>query len=76
MTDSVTVAQLKGVLEGQFVVKPMSDAYLFLESTTMTKLVEVVKAGVAGDDTGEGASAAAAPVGGGGGPLCCGCAIM
>ena len=74
--DSVTVAQLKGVLEGRFAVKPMSDAYLFLESTTVTKLVEVAKAGVAGDDTGEGASAAAAPVGGGGGPLCCGCAIM
>ena len=70
--DSVTLAQLKGLLEGQYAVKPVSDGYLFNDSTNVKKLVEVVKAGVAKDDTGEGGSGGS----GGGGPGCCGCVVM
>ena len=70
--DSVTIAQFKGMLEGQYAVKPMSDGYLFLDSTNVKKLVEVVKVGVARDDTGEGGSGGK----GGGGPGCCGCVVM
>lgn len=71
--DSVTIAQFKGMLEGQYAVKPMSDGYLFQDSTTVKKLVEVVKVGVARDDTGEGGSGGA----GGKGPGCCGgCTVM
>ena len=68
--DSVTIAQLKGLLEGQYGVKPMSDGYLFNDSTTLNKLVEVVKVGEAKDDTGEGGATK------GGGPGCCGCVVM
>ena len=63
---------MKGLLEGQYAVKPMSDGYLFNDSTNVKKLVEVVKAGVAKDDTGEGGSGGS----GGGGPGCCGCVVM
>ncbi|KAL7532494.1 hypothetical protein ACHAXR_007665 [Thalassiosira sp. AJA248-18] len=73
--DSVKLAQFKGLLEGQYAVKPMSDAYLFNDSTTVKKLVEVVKVGTAKDDTGEGGSGGAR-AGGGGGPGCCGCTVM
>ena len=72
--DSVTLAQLKGLLEGQYGVRPMSDAYLFQDSTTIKKLVEIVKAGAAKDDTGQGHSGGGSP--GGGSPGCCGCMIM
>jgi len=73
--DSVTLAQLKGALETRYAVKPMSDAYLFNDTTTLKKLVEVVKVGEARDDTGEGASGNA-NASGGGGPGCCGCVVM
>ncbi|KAL9188579.1 hypothetical protein ACHAXT_006957 [Thalassiosira profunda] len=69
--DSVTIAQLKGLLEGQFAVKPMSDAYLFKDSTTVKKLVEAVKVGEAKDDTGEGEAPKSKD-----GPGCCGCVVM
>ena len=74
--DSVTIAQYKGLLEGQYGVKPMSDGYLFQDSATVKKLVEVVKVGQARDDTGEGGSGKAGA--GGKGPGCCGtgCTIM
>mmetsp|Transcript_24034 Transcript_24034/g.43121 ORF Transcript_24034/g.43121 Transcript_24034/m.43121 type:complete len:925 (-) Transcript_24034:309-3083(-) len=72
--DSVTLAQLKGLLETQYAVKPMSDAYLFNDSTTVKKMVEVIKVGVAKDDSREGDSGVART--GGGGPLCCGCTVM
>jgi acyl-CoA synthetase (AMP-forming)/AMP-acid ligase II len=72
--DSVTLAQLKGLLEGQYAVSPMSDAYLFQDSTTVKKLVEIVKAGAANDDTGQGHIGGTSS--GGGSPGCCGCMIM
>ena len=74
--DSVTIAQYKGLLEGQYGVKPMSDGYLFQDSATVKKLVEIVKVGQARDDTGEGGSGKAGA--GGKGPGCCGtgCTIM
>ena len=77
LMDSVTLAQLKGLLEGRFAVKPMSDAYLFQDSTTVKKLVEIVKVGAVNDDSGEGqAGGAYNAVGSSGGPGCCGCIIM
>lgn len=72
--DSVNLAQLKGLLEGQYGVKPMSDGYLFQDKTTVTKLVDDIKAGVAKDDTGEGSSTP--PQAGGDLPGCCGCTVM
>ncbi|KAL7477855.1 hypothetical protein ACHAW6_003648, partial [Cyclotella cf. meneghiniana] len=48
--DSVSLAQLKGMLEGQYAVKPLSDEYLFRDTTTIKKLVEIVKVGEARDD--------------------------
>jgi hypothetical protein len=48
--DSVSLAQLKGMLEGQYAVKPLSDEYLFRDTTTIKKLVEIVKVGEAQDD--------------------------
>ena len=75
--DSVTLAQLKGLLEGQYAVSTMSDAYLFNDTTTLKKLSEVVKVGVAKDDTTEGGSGGGVRAGGGGsGPGCCGCRVM
>jgi acyl-CoA synthetase (AMP-forming)/AMP-acid ligase II len=47
--DSLSISQFKGRLESAYAVK-ISDEYLFGESTTMTKLVEVVKLGFAPDD--------------------------
>jgi len=49
--DSVSLAQMKGMLEGQYGVKPLSDEYLFRDTTTLNKLVEIVKVGTAQDDT-------------------------
>mmetsp|Transcript_39224 Transcript_39224/g.84599 ORF Transcript_39224/g.84599 Transcript_39224/m.84599 type:complete len:932 (+) Transcript_39224:87-2882(+) len=74
IVDSVNLAQLKGELEGRYGVKPMSDGYLFNDKTTVKRLVEVIKEGVAKDDTGEGSSAP--PPGAGGLPGCCGCTVM
>lgn len=73
--DSVTLAQLKGLLESRYAVSTMSDAYLFNDATTLKKLVEVVKVGVAKDDTREGSigGGSRASEGGGG---CCGCRVM
>ena len=48
--DSVSIAQLKGMLEGQYGVKSLSDEYLFQDTTTLNKLVEIVKDGKAQDD--------------------------
>lgn len=48
--DSVSIAQLKGMLEGQYGVKSLSDEYLFRDTTTLNKLVEIVKVGNAQDD--------------------------
>ena len=50
--DSLSISQFKGLLEAEYAVK-ISDEYLFRESTTLNKLVEVVKLGYAPDD-GEG----------------------
>jgi acyl carrier protein len=50
MLDSLTLSQLKGLLENNYAVK-ISDEYLFRESTTLQKLVDVVKLGYAPDDT-------------------------
>jgi acyl-CoA synthetase (AMP-forming)/AMP-acid ligase II len=49
MLDSLTLTQFKGMLENNYSVK-LSDEYLFRETTTATKLVEVVKLGYAPDD--------------------------
>ena len=52
--DSLSISQFKGRLEAGYGVK-ISDEYLFGETTTLTKLVEVVKLGYAPDDVaGEG----------------------
>ena len=48
--DSVSLAQLKGMLEGQYGVKSLSDEYLFRDTTTLNKLTEIVKVGEARDD--------------------------
>jgi acyl-CoA synthetase (AMP-forming)/AMP-acid ligase II/acyl carrier protein len=48
--DSLSISQFKGLIESGYVVK-LSDEYLFRETTTLTKLVEVVKLGYAPDDT-------------------------
>jgi acyl-CoA synthetase (AMP-forming)/AMP-acid ligase II len=55
--DSLTLSQFKGLLETGYAVK-LSDEYLFRESTSLTKLVEVVKLGYAPDDGDTGAAAA------------------
>lgn len=61
MMDSLTLSQFKGLLESHYSVK-ISDEYLFRESTTVTKLVEVIKLGYAPDDTdGEGGANSGAP---------------
>ena len=49
--DSLSITQFKGRLESGYGAK-ISDEYLFGESTTLTKLVEVVKLGYAPDDVG------------------------
>lgn len=58
--DSVTLSQFKGMLENGYGVK-LSDEYLFRESTTLQKLVEVVKLGYAPDDSGDDGDARAPP---------------
>jgi acyl carrier protein len=57
MLDSLTISQFKGLLENQYGVT-LSDEYLFRETTTLAKLVEVVKLGHAPDDTGADGAAA------------------
>jgi acyl-CoA synthetase (AMP-forming)/AMP-acid ligase II len=49
--DSLSLSQFKGSLESGYAVQ-ISDEYLFGETTTLTKLAEVVKLGHAPDDTG------------------------
>ena len=51
MLDSLTISQFKGLYESNYAVK-ISDEYLFRESTTLQKLVEVAKLGHAPDDDG------------------------
>jgi hypothetical protein len=51
MLDSLTISQFKGMLEAYYHVQ-LSDEYLFRESTTVTKLVDVVQMGHAPDDAG------------------------
>eukprot|EP00977_Amphora_coffeiformis_P003621 scaffold703_cov168-Amphora_coffeaeformis.AAC.24 len=51
MLDSLTISQFKGLYESHYAVK-ISDEYLFRESTTLNKLVEVAKLGHAPDDEG------------------------
>lgn len=63
--DSLGLSQFKGLLESEYAVK-LSDEYLFRESTTLTKLVEVVKMGFAPDDTGSSATPIAKAQGQGG----------
>jgi acyl-CoA synthetase (AMP-forming)/AMP-acid ligase II len=58
--DSVTLSQFKGMLENSYDVK-LSDEYLFRESTTLQKLVEVVKLGYAPDDCRDGDARPAPP---------------
>jgi acyl-CoA synthetase (AMP-forming)/AMP-acid ligase II len=58
--DSLNLSQFKGLLESGYAVK-ISDEYLFRESTTLTKLVEIVKLGYAPDDTQDGDGAVAPP---------------
>jgi acyl carrier protein len=60
MLDSLSLTQFKGLLESNYAVQ-LSDEYLFRETTTATKLVEVVKLGHAPDD-GDGSNAAAMAV--------------
>jgi acyl carrier protein len=57
MLDSLTISQFKGMLENQYSVT-LSDEYLFRETTTLAKLVEVVKLGYAPDDNGADGTAA------------------
>ena len=74
MLDSLTISQFKGLLENNYHIR-ISDEYLFRESTTVTKLVEVVKLGHAPDDgDGENAAAMVAGPGNAGGLAgCLGC---
>jgi len=66
--DSLALSQFKGMLEGNYgLTKPLSDEYLFRESTTIEKLAEVVKLGYAPDDDGgSGGGGAEGGAGGGG----------
>jgi len=52
MLDSMSISQFKGMLESPelFNVSTLSDEYLFRETTTINKLMEVVKLGYAPDD--------------------------
>jgi acyl-CoA synthetase (AMP-forming)/AMP-acid ligase II len=60
MMDSLTISQFKGLVEHRYHVRPLSDEYLFRESSTLTKLSEVVKLGYAPDDGDNAAAGAAA----------------
>lgn len=57
MLDSLSLSQFKGLLEQGYKIQPLSDEYLFRETTTVLKLVEVIKLGNAPDDNGEGGQA-------------------
>jgi acyl-CoA synthetase (AMP-forming)/AMP-acid ligase II len=50
LLDSLSVSQFKGQLEARYAVTKLSDEYLFRESCTLKKLVEVVLLGYAPDD--------------------------
>ena len=70
--DSLGISQFKGLLESEYAVK-LTDEYLFCESTTLEKLVEVVKLGFAPDDTGSSAKPVAKVQGQGGVAEALGC---
>jgi hypothetical protein len=57
--DSLSLSQFKGLLQSNYAVQTLSDEYLFRESTTLTKLVEVVRLGYAPDDTNDAGAAPA-----------------
>ena len=64
MMDSISIAQLKGLIESKYAVQKLSDEYLFQESTNLNKIVEIVKLGHAPDDdheNGEGVPVTTAP---------------
>mmetsp|Transcript_28439 Transcript_28439/g.33085 ORF Transcript_28439/g.33085 Transcript_28439/m.33085 type:complete len:818 (-) Transcript_28439:80-2533(-) len=66
MMDSLTLSQFKGVLEYEYATQ-LSDGYLFRSSTTISKLVDIVKLGYApddGEDTADGDGNDASPHGG------------
>jgi acyl-CoA synthetase (AMP-forming)/AMP-acid ligase II len=50
LMDSMSVSQLKGLLEGRYAVS-LSDEYMFREDTTLGKIVDIVKLGYAPDDS-------------------------
>lgn len=52
MLDSLSLSQFKGLLENGYKIRPLSDEYLFRETTSVLKLVEVIKLGHAPDDDG------------------------
>ncbi len=56
MMDSITLSQFKGILEFDYATD-VSDGYLFRESTSINKLVEVIKLGYAPDDNEDGVAA-------------------
>jgi hypothetical protein len=58
LLDSLSVSQFKGQLEACYSVTKLSDEYLFRETSTLDKIVEVVRLGYAPDD-GDGHTAAA-----------------
>jgi acyl-CoA synthetase (AMP-forming)/AMP-acid ligase II len=72
MLDSLTISQFKGLLESKYATR-ISDEYLFRDSTTPVKLVEVVKLGYAPDDGDDDPAAVHAnpPAGGLAGALGC-----
>jgi acyl-CoA synthetase (AMP-forming)/AMP-acid ligase II len=61
LLDSLSVSQFKGQLEARYAVSRLSDEYLFRETCTLNKLVEVVRLGCAPDD-GDGQGVAATSV--------------
>jgi acyl carrier protein len=60
MMDSLTLSQFKGLLESHYAVS-ISDDYLFKDSTTPQKLVEVAKLGYADDDDEAGGGSGPSP---------------
>ena len=61
LLDSLSVSQFKGQLESRYAVSKLSDEYLFRETCTLNKVVEIVRLGYAPDD-GDGQGAAATSV--------------
>jgi len=51
--DSLSLSQFKGMLENEYAVK-ISDEYVFRDTTTSNKLVEIVRLGYARDDNPDG----------------------